>query len=112
MKRSVKNNSQLHEEIIKIDINKPSVQSKVGDYFRYEWTFCGFITTLFPIISWIRSYNLKEWLPSDLVSGITVGIVHIPQGMLKKDIKAKQYCFQNFVFWIFILYKKDYFWVF
>jgi len=81
VKRSVKNNSQLHDEIIKLDKNKPSLQSKVGDYFRDEWTFCGFITTLFPILSWIRSYNLKEWLPSDLVSGITVGIVHIPQGL-------------------------------
>ena len=33
-----------------------------------------------PFIDWIRKYNLKEWLVPDIVSGLTIGIVHIPQG--------------------------------
>ena len=33
-----------------------------------------------PFIEWIQHYNLKEWLVSDIVSGLTIGIVHIPQG--------------------------------
>ena len=33
-----------------------------------------------PFIDWIRSYNIKEWLVPDLFSGLTIGIVHIPQG--------------------------------
>ena len=33
-----------------------------------------------PFIDWIRHYNVKEWLLPDIVSGITIGIVHIPQG--------------------------------
>jgi hypothetical protein len=33
-----------------------------------------------PFLDWIRHYNLKEWLISDIISGITIGIVHIPQG--------------------------------
>lgn len=33
-----------------------------------------------PFIDWIRNYNVKEWLLSDIVSGLTIGIVHIPQG--------------------------------
>ncbi|CAF0854145.1 unnamed protein product [Adineta ricciae] len=34
-----------------------------------------------PFIDWIRRYNLKEWLVPDIVSGLTIGIVHIPQGL-------------------------------
>jgi hypothetical protein len=33
-----------------------------------------------PFLDWIRQYNIKEWLVSDIVSGLTIGIVHIPQG--------------------------------
>ena len=33
-----------------------------------------------PFFDWIRYYNLKEWLLPDIISGITIGIVHIPQG--------------------------------
>jgi len=35
--------------------------------------------SLFPFFSWIRKYKVSEWLPGDLVAGITIGIVHIPQ---------------------------------
>ncbi|KAI9369210.1 sulfate transporter family-domain-containing protein [Aspergillus egyptiacus] len=35
---------------------------------------------LFPFLSWIMHYNL-QWLIGDLVAGITVGAVVIPQGM-------------------------------
>ncbi|CAF1011853.1 unnamed protein product [Rotaria sordida] len=34
-----------------------------------------------PFIDWIRHYKIKEWLLSDIVSGLTIGIVHIPQGL-------------------------------
>lgn len=33
-----------------------------------------------PFVDWIREYNLREWALSDIISGITIGIVHIPQG--------------------------------
>ena len=38
-----------------------------------------------PFLDWIRHYNVKEWLVSDIVSGLTIGIVHIPQGRLKSS---------------------------
>ncbi|KAH9369359.1 hypothetical protein HPB48_022450 [Haemaphysalis longicornis] len=34
---------------------------------------------LFPIIGWVRHYNLKEWLVSDIIAGISVAIFHVPQ---------------------------------
>ncbi|XP_059383993.1 solute carrier family 26 member 10 [Carassius carassius] len=34
-----------------------------------------------PVCSWLPKYKLKKWLLGDIVAGLTVGIVHIPQGM-------------------------------
>ncbi|CAF1402003.1 unnamed protein product, partial [Didymodactylos carnosus] len=34
-----------------------------------------------PFIEWIQNYNLKQWILSDIISGLTIGIVHIPQGL-------------------------------
>jgi uncharacterized membrane protein len=39
-----------------------------------------YLTSLFPIFSWITRYNLT-WLTGDLIAGITVGIVAVPQSM-------------------------------
>ncbi|KAG0172115.1 hypothetical protein DFQ28_011496 [Apophysomyces sp. BC1034] len=39
-----------------------------------------YIVGLFPIISWIHRYNLS-WLVQDIIAGITVGIVIVPQSM-------------------------------
>ncbi|KAI8511281.1 hypothetical protein Bbelb_103810 [Branchiostoma belcheri] len=34
-----------------------------------------------PILSWLPKYEVRENIVSDLIAGITVGIMHIPQGM-------------------------------
>ncbi|CAJ0583666.1 unnamed protein product, partial [Mesorhabditis spiculigera] len=34
-----------------------------------------------PILEWLPNYNFKETLISDLIGGLTVGIMHVPQGM-------------------------------
>ncbi|CAI5759488.1 unnamed protein product [Candida verbasci] len=39
-----------------------------------------YLRSLFPILNWIFHYNLK-WLYGDLVAGITVGVVLVPQSM-------------------------------
>ena len=36
----------------------------------------------FPFFNWIKAYQFREWFVGDLVSGLTVGIVHIPQSLL------------------------------
>lgn len=33
----------------------------------------------FPIIGWVRAYNLKQWLITDIIAGISVAIFHVPQ---------------------------------
>lgn len=39
-----------------------------------------YVRRLFPFINWIGFYN-SQWLIGDLVAGITVGAVVVPQGM-------------------------------
>ncbi|KAG5282397.1 hypothetical protein AALO_G00055540 [Alosa alosa] len=34
-----------------------------------------------PIFNWLPKYRLKKWILGDAVAGLTVGILHIPQGM-------------------------------
>ncbi|CAG8458954.1 852_t:CDS:2 [Diversispora eburnea] len=57
---------------LKEKINKtlPKIPNYVVDYVK----------SLFPIFNWIHRYNLT-WLTGDLIAGITVGTVLIPQGM-------------------------------
>ncbi|KAH6608784.1 sulfate permease 2 [Trichoderma cornu-damae] len=40
----------------------------------------GYVKSLFPFISWLPHYNL-QWLAGDVVAGITIGAVLVPQGM-------------------------------
>ncbi|XP_064198750.1 solute carrier family 26 member 3, tandem duplicate 2 [Anguilla rostrata] len=37
--------------------------------------------SLFPIIGWMRIYRIKEWLLSDVVSGVSTGLVAVLQGL-------------------------------
>ncbi|XP_073431391.1 sulfate transporter-like [Dendrobates tinctorius] len=40
-----------------------------------------FLFELFPVFTWLPCYKVKEYLPGDIVSGIIVGIVTIPQAI-------------------------------
>ncbi|GAM82256.1 hypothetical protein ANO11243_002350 [Dothideomycetidae sp. 11243] len=56
----------------------------VGEWLR-EVTPTGrdivqYFINLFPFVKWIRFYNL-QWAAGDLVAGITIGAVVVPQGM-------------------------------
>lgn len=39
-----------------------------------------FLVSLAPIFQWLPKYSIKENLVKDLSGGLTVGIMHIPQG--------------------------------
>lgn len=61
-----------------------------------------------PAISWLKEYNVRESLMADLFSGITVGIMHIPQGMgfallatLPPVYGLYTSFFPSLVYWIF-----------
>ncbi|KAI0532046.1 sulfate permease [Xylaria digitata] len=63
-----------------------------------------YISSLFPFFQWIFHYNLT-WLLGDLIAGITVGFVVVPQGMayaLLAGLKPEYGLYTSFVG--FILY--------
>ncbi|XP_077856248.1 testis anion transporter 1 isoform X6 [Macaca mulatta] len=37
--------------------------------------------TIFPFLEWMCMYRLKDWLLGDLLAGISVGLVQVPQGL-------------------------------
>lgn len=41
-----------------------------------------FISSIFPIFTWMSQYNIRSDLICDLISGCTVAVMHIPQGKL------------------------------
>jgi hypothetical protein len=55
-----------------------------GNYIKKYYKPSGdcllnFLFNRFPFFNWIRTYNVKEDLAKDLVAGLTIGVVHIPQ---------------------------------
>jgi len=42
---------------------------------------CGWVGTFFPAAKWIREYKVKQFLFQDVVAGLTVGCMAIPQSM-------------------------------
>ena len=44
--------------------------------------FSRFLFRLTPILRWLPKYRIKNDLMADITGGVTVGIMHIPQGNL------------------------------
>lgn len=52
--------------------------------FSFKSLMHGFI----PILKWLPEYSVKENLIGDLISGITIAVMHIPQGKpLRKTLE-------------------------
>ncbi|KIJ17343.1 hypothetical protein PAXINDRAFT_131065 [Paxillus involutus ATCC 200175] len=65
------------------DNDVPTISS--GTYLRSlvkdpSHVVVNYVTSLFPIFGWITRYN-PGWLTGDLIAGLTVGIVLVPQSM-------------------------------
>ena len=60
-------------------------------FFFLDWRRCdarrakNAALSLLPIIGWIRIYQIKEWLLSDIVSGVSTGLVAVLQGRLNNS---------------------------
>ncbi|ORX50911.1 hypothetical protein DM01DRAFT_1384645 [Hesseltinella vesiculosa] len=47
---------------------------------HFPWLMRTYVASFFPVRKWIHHYNLS-WFLQDLIAGVTVGIVLVPQGM-------------------------------
>ncbi|KAI1828490.1 sulfate permease [Xylaria intraflava] len=59
---------------------QPKVTEVLASIIPSRRAVFDYILSLFPFLSWIRFYNL-QWFIGDLVAGITIGAVVVPQGM-------------------------------
>lgn len=66
-----------------------------------------YIKSLFPFLSWLPHYNL-QWLAGDVVAGITIGAILVPQGMayaLLANLPPQFGLYSSFmgpvIYWIF-----------
>ncbi|KAI1101106.1 putative sulfate permease [Jackrogersella minutella] len=59
---------------------QPTSAEWLADLTPSKQDVLGYFKSLFPFLSWIGFYNL-QWFIGDLVAGITIGAVVVPQGM-------------------------------
>lgn len=60
--------------------HEPTVQQWLRSSLPSKQFLKNYPRSLFPFLTWIGNYNL-QWLSGDLVAGITVGAVVVPQSM-------------------------------
>nr|CAB3266194.1 SLC26A2 anion exchanger [Phallusia mammillata] len=87
--------------------DKPNILEQTKTYF----TTCtgpkllNILFGLLPILHWLPRYKLKKWLAGDILSGITVGIVHIPQSLAFSLLAGVPAIFGLYVtFWTVLIY--------
>ncbi|XP_047431453.1 chloride anion exchanger-like isoform X2 [Mugil cephalus] len=80
--RPVYSEDSVAEDHQKIYRRHKTILGHVKDYLRCDSKRAKkAVLTFLPIIGWMRAYRLKEWLLSDVVSGISTGLVAIMQGL-------------------------------
>ena len=56
------------------------VEAKVKENVKSKDWYKKRLLKFIPILFWLPRYNFKTDLINDLIGGITVGIMHVPQG--------------------------------
>ncbi|CAH2311942.1 solute carrier family 26 member 6 [Pelobates cultripes] len=60
----------------------PSLLSRLGNRLRCSGQMAKSLLFKFiPILYWLPRYPFKEWLLGDIISGLSVGIIQLPQGL-------------------------------
>jgi sulfate transporter 4 len=58
-----------------------SYQQTMKQLCSSDRTCQDWIATVLPMYKWLRTYQYKEYLPTDIMAGLTVGVMVIPQSM-------------------------------
>lgn len=76
-----KKKEDLKSKYYEIGTMKRLISYNLSRIFTFEY-----IKKLIPIISWLPSYKVKKWLLNDLIAGITVGCLIVPQSLGNADL--------------------------
>lgn len=65
-------------------MNNNNIKNKIYDFIEYNG--CLNIKKILPIINWLPNYSYKKHLLKDIIAGITIGTMVIPQSMAYSNI--------------------------
>ncbi|KAM4022957.1 solute carrier family 26 member 6-like [Anomaloglossus baeobatrachus] len=81
-KNPIFSEAELEELFPRSQDNRFHLLSKARKKFRCSGTIAKSLLLKFiPILYWLPRYPVKEWLLGDIISGISVGIIQLPQGL-------------------------------
>ena len=72
----IQETSLLDEATNAIRRHKDSYTQGTQGYTWFDW-----LAYFIPCLRWLRTYNVKAWLLTDILAGLSVGAMVIPQGM-------------------------------
>ncbi|NXN32022.1 S26A6 protein, partial [Nycticryphes semicollaris] len=73
--------AELEEVAQRKPPTKPSLRSCLHKTRCSASTAKSLLFRFLPFLSWLPRYPIKDWLPGDITSGFSVGIMHLPQGL-------------------------------
>ncbi|KAJ7316883.1 hypothetical protein JRQ81_003045 [Phrynocephalus forsythii] len=80
-RHDVLNEDELETIGLRTQASPSSICSKVQKIRCSPSTAKSLLFKFLPILSWLPRYPVKEWLLGDIISGFSVGIMHLPQGL-------------------------------
>uniref|UniRef100_A0A5G2R483 Solute carrier family 26 member 8 n=1 Tax=Sus scrofa TaxID=9823 RepID=A0A5G2R483_PIG len=86
VKRDVYNEETFHQEHRRKSASSGNVDINITTFSHHVHCRCSWhkfrrcMLTVFPFLEWMCLYRFKDWLLGDLLAGINVGLVQIPQG--------------------------------
>ncbi|KAK2897557.1 solute carrier family 26 member 6-like isoform X1 [Channa argus] len=61
---------------------KPTIGEQIKDFFRCSMSRLKLILLSFlPVLEWLPQYPFKEYILGDLISGISIAVLHLPMGL-------------------------------
>ncbi|XP_026532999.1 prestin [Notechis scutatus] len=89
VERQVYNQGILHEQLHTKDKTTRSLHQKIAHALRCSSKKAkSVLYSFFPILTWLPQYPVKEYLMGDLISGISTGVMQLPQGLAYASLAA------------------------
>ncbi|XP_070611288.1 prestin [Erythrolamprus reginae] len=89
VERQIYNQGTLHEQLHTKDKTTQPLRRKIADAFRCSSKKAkSILYGFFPILTWLPQYPVKEYLMGDIISGISTGVMQLPQGLAYASLAA------------------------
>lgn len=80
--------SEFDEVYHHTEYKKKHLSENLKNKLKSKFKIINILFSLFPILEWLPNYKWKTDFANDVMSGITVAVLHIPQGMAYSSLGA------------------------